>query len=877
MALELSLRFTGKDQVTVHLLDPEGGSDDTEPQPFAGPLDESARQDLHWYLEIYPSAYTTDVDDRRAAGIAKKLDGWGQALFDAVFAGGKARDLMQRFRDIDEDGRLVTISASHPAVLAQPWELLHDQTYLFLEEPSISVRRRLAGATRPFAVKPKDRLHLLFVVSRPQDAHFIDPRADPQAVMDAIDAHAPGRVSVEFLRPATISALVNRLKDKDKPPVDIVHFDGHGAYDADGTLAKSAGKAHSDLMRDAAVPIEPHQGYLLFEDADGKKDLVSAAVLGKVLHRQKVGLMVLSACQSAMIGGEDPLGSVAARLTQAGLPSVLAMTQSVLVATTQALFGDFYKFLAQGKAIGTALDTARLELYLKPERGERQRGLDRVHLLLMDWFLPALYQSGPGGALLTKAEGTPAPAQPWGNLPERPEAGFFGRTRELWDIERQFCGGTRRLVLHGFGGQGKTFLAQEAGRWLHRTGLFQRVCFVSYARFQGIDPVSVAVTTLATELGQSLIDADAATSALAATPTLLILDNLESLGPEPLRELLAAAVGWSKAGASRVLITTRSPDDHPAYPKTSNETRYQVLDGLAPDDALAWFARLMHLGEEPTRSPPDRDALLRLFALVNFHPLSIGLLAAQLKTRGPAELGTRLEELLRTEKDKLLASLTLSLDRLDPALRPHLPSLGVFQGGAFEVSVLAVSELPPEQWAALRRGLEQTALLTVETLPGFGTPFLRFHPTLAPALWSRLSAEQQSTLAARHRAHYFAVSGELYAMNSTAAVQTARAIARRELPNLLAAVEGALAAAEPGAIEFVAKVVRFLDVFGLGRDRYRLQTQAQAAAGPPGSEDWFLSRSGHGEALFDAGRFAAAAAVFRAVLVSLVHAARVKL
>ena len=152
MALELSLRFSAPDRVTVHLLDPEGVLDETEPQPFAGPLDAAARKDLHWYLEIYPSAYTTDVDDRRAAEIAKKLDGWGQALFNAVFAGGKARDLMQRFRDTRENGKLITISAGHPAVLAQPWELLYDRTYLFLENPRISVRRRLAGATRPFAV-----------------------------------------------------------------------------------------------------------------------------------------------------------------------------------------------------------------------------------------------------------------------------------------------------------------------------------------------------------------------------------------------------------------------------------------------------------------------------------------------------------------------------------------------------------------------------------------------------------------------------------------------------------------------------------------------------------------------------------------------------
>ena len=107
-------------------------------------------------------------------------------------------------------------------------------------------------------------------------------------------------------------------------------------------------------------------------------------------------------------------------------------------------------------------------------------------------------------------------------------------------------------------------------------------------------------------------------------------------------------------------------------------------------------------------------------------------------------------------------------------------------------------------------------------------------------------------------------------------MHAARAVARRELPNLLVAVEGALAAGEPEAVDFVDNVGRFLGVFGLGRDRARLLAQAQAAAGPPGSKNWYLSRSGQGEALFDAGRFAEAAATFRSLLDALDSAPSVK-
>jgi len=48
------------------------------------------------------------------------------------------------------------------------------------------------------------------------------------------DAEDSGTIECEFLRPATIDALTARLDDDNQPPVDIVHFDGHGVFDADG-------------------------------------------------------------------------------------------------------------------------------------------------------------------------------------------------------------------------------------------------------------------------------------------------------------------------------------------------------------------------------------------------------------------------------------------------------------------------------------------------------------------------------------------------------------------------------------------------------------------------------------------------------------------
>lgn len=594
-------------------------------------------------------------------------------------------------------------------------------------------------------------------------------------------------------------------------------------------------------------------------------------------------------------------------------------------------------------------------------RGERQRGQERIVLKLQDWFLPALYQAGADKPLLLDAvdangEADTAESSAEGlaaldNLPRLQEAGFFGRSRELWQIERAFVDGTRRVSIVGFGGQGKTFLAQEAGRWLLATGMFRRVCFVDYASFQGTDAVGLAVSTLGTVLNESLVDADAATAVLRQTATLLILDNLEALTADALRGLLDVAQVWSQAGQGRVLLTSRQPDfDHVGYKTEGSREHIRiVLSGLGskayPVDALNYFQALMTLPPVPTVAAPSRAALVNLFKLVDFHPLSIGLLARQLKDRRPAELGQRLERLLAEttdDKDKsLVASLNLSLDRVGPEVREWLPRLGVFQGGAFEDDLMAITGLglteaqvqnrrlkqaveklqqgesiseaesglspekhqqllqePPETltelltqigeveitagaddstWPTLRQALVASGLIQPEQIPGVGVPFLKFHPTLAPVLWPQLSEAEQTDLLTRHRQRYYQLSVQMYQKDRKNPLMV-RVIVRRELPNLLMAVKGALTASDADAVDFVDKVNKFLGHFGLRQDQQmltgKLAQTMDNLVGEEGSQTWYLARINQGESLYEAGHHAEAVKVFESIMAGLGDAPR---
>jgi hypothetical protein len=282
-----------------------------------------------------------------------------------------------------------------------------------------------------------------------------------------------GAIELEFLRPPTLTSLRNRLKDISRP-VHILHFDGHGVF-ADEF-------SHQDELHKSGG----QQGKLAFEDREGNLDLVEADKLAQVLQDSGVRLAVLDACQSAMGAEDNAFSSVAARLIQGGVDNVVAMSASVLVAATTRYFEAFYREIVAGAATPSAQERARQALHDDPRRHlmRRRKEEEGKPVELQDWWLPHFYQQRPVVLRATRPSGKLELQQASverlsESMPAEARYGFSGRAYELLQIER-FLLRNQLVVIHGFGGVGKTALVRETADWLTRTKMYDAASFVSF-------------------------------------------------------------------------------------------------------------------------------------------------------------------------------------------------------------------------------------------------------------------------------------------------------------------------------------------------------------------------------------------------------------
>src|SRR5260221_2548624 len=312
------------------------------------PLTSRERENVRWYLEEYVE-WPYEQFLERGKKIEASLAEFGKRLYPAICASPGAMGLVQAWRLQPEiQQRQISIVSDIPRALSLPWELLHDeQGFLVLRTrtPVSLVRRLPQRELGAFPTSFEPPLRILLVTARPDDAAFVDPRSIARELLDEVQQQIDaGAIALEFLRPPTLPALRARLSDTSQPPIQVLHFDGHGEF--------SKGK-HA-------------QGMLAFEDEEGRVDLVRAEDVAQVLQDSGVRLAVLTACQSAMGAADDVFSSVAAQFIRSGVDAVSAMSASVLVVSATRYAEAFYRDLAVGIPAALSQERARAPFHDDP-------------------------------------------------------------------------------------------------------------------------------------------------------------------------------------------------------------------------------------------------------------------------------------------------------------------------------------------------------------------------------------------------------------------------------------------------------------------------------------------------------------------------------
>ena len=843
------------------------------------PLTLKEREELRWYLEDYWKWPYLEFAER-GRRVEFLLIDVGKRLHRGIFGNGVAQSLLQQWQERPEAQRQISIVSDLPGVLSLPWELLHDeQGFLaqYSDHPTSVVRRLPKPDLSALVTLFEPPLRVLLVTARPKGAGFIDPRSIARELLDEMQEHIDaGAVELEFLRPPTFSALSERLRET-KRPIHVLHFDGHGAFDR-----------------------QKGQGMVAFEDDEGQIDLILASDLAQILQNSGVQLAVLTACHSALSAIDDVFSSVAARLLLGGINSVVAMSASFLVTSATRYAEAFYRVLAASPSVSIAQERARRALYDTPRRHVWRRRPDEeaIPVELRDWWVPHFYQQRP--VLLQPGEtkqrdkqfeqSNPLPRLS-DEMPTTPRYGFSGRAREMRQLEHALVQ-DKLVVVHGFGGVGKTALVREAADWLSRTQMYERACFISFEH--GGDAISL-LSTLGHYLGiydafYAPRDCPSALSQLAPvlkqSRTLIIADNLESIlsnGEAPLEtplltQLWDVLLELANLGAG-VVLTSRNMAFGDQRLTPGPHVAYLSVKGLQAEDAYALASRLLtDLRIDRARAPYAE--LRDLLTLLDHHPLAIQLVLPALRDLPLSKITSDFAALLPRFADdieighnrSLSASLEYSIQGLGEKQLALLPKLAPFEGGASEPIFLQITEIPRDEWDQLRPALEQTSLLAVRRLRKGVVPFLHFHPLLVPYLRYRYYTDELA-LRERYAAYYRAFTDELeYAEMQQP--RAARTLVQRELPNMRRALKLLLEMGELESASGMARVISmFLELLGLGQERDELWRQVDVArtkwmqdGGAATQAEEFEREKDLGEAELRRGNVSAAFAHFSALL-----------
>ncbi|MFC4071776.1 ATP-binding protein [Actinoplanes subglobosus] len=400
-----------------------------------------------------------------------------------------------------------------------------------------------------------------------------------------------------------------------------------------------------------------------------------------------------------------------------------------------------------------------------------------------------------------------------------PTTRFVGRRTDLESVRRRLAE-SRLVTLTGVGGVGKTRLAVELTRTLG--GAFpDGIRMIDLSAVGETGQIAQAVVTALAVIDRSIGTPESKLIAhLTGRRTLLILDNCEHVA-EGCSALIEEILDHTEQ--VRVLATSRRtlgvPGEHlyPVQPlAVPDMSRLSGPEDLGAVEAVQLLVdRARATQPEFALTDANLAAAARLCVRLDGLPLAIELASTRLRSLSVQELAERLETRLdlltghggRTRQRTLRAVMEWSHSLCSPRQRLLWARLSVF-AGTFDLraaeAVCAGAGLPHDD---VLDELDQLVAQSVVTAEPTGTTVrFRLLETIRQYGRERLTElGELDDLRNRHLDHYLATAREVAAGWATPGQREGLSRLRSEYPNLRAALDHALAAADRGrhALELV--------------------------------------------------------------------------
>jgi tetratricopeptide (TPR) repeat protein len=634
----------------------------------------NAKSDLGAASETAQFPFTQDQLNTQLARFAASASGrlelqagelkrFGGQLFNLVFQGSVKR-LFEQTQMMVSEGVRVDLDIQDPGLSQIPWELMSDGEDFLALSPKTPIIR-CAPEPEGLAAQPPGSVRLpiriLFAGAKPWGQAPLNLGGQIRRMCRALRGGIEdGRV---LLHPALGDEVQadRLLSDMRSGGYHILHISTHGAFSE-----------------------ELDKGIVALEDGLGNSFPVAIEAIAQRIRDTTIQLVYLDACETAQTSSSDPIRSLSWTLLRAGAGAAIAMQFRINDESATRFSEAFYYHLLKGEPLCKAVAEARVVL------------LDFLGRETIDWAIPVLHVRR-GYEFATAGSGQPKVRFGHTSPPSR----CLGRDKQLDELTETLLFQSRLVLVHGFGGIGKSTLVQKTLSEIEL--LFDDTCFVDCRGIKNFTDVVPKIIQMLAVNGYPVTEEklrDLSKSGrirhvceqLDKGGFLLVLDNIEDMLDNPTtRELMTHVGQFSKA---KLLVTCRIHssllDSQREVRLGSLETRYAI--GL-----------IREIGRDIPRIRDASDLdLRRINEKIGGHPYSI-------VTAVPFFSGLPFEEVLNdlptrvgSEDEQSRRVLSWSYSKLIPEEQSFLENISVFAG---EVPLQALLDMNEGKGEDLVRGL----------------------------------------------------------------------------------------------------------------------------------------------------------------------------